>query len=244
MCNKCKSKEYAGLHKGHLKEANKVFPNQKDFNKKLFDAMTKFLNPHHSFYSSLLAVRQKLEQKDFGILQQWNLVRLPLSIIGSNKVRYRTPVVENLHESILSGHMSDLMKNEIDKVLKLFDLKLVYLCCCGVVLGKSEDIDDYYGSTEHINLELLRSAIDAEGNPVVSISDFSKIEVLTMDLHVNDAENRLFSDIEFAIKQFSKAGFPDYDLESDLNFFIQNTFEHHKPQTFEQIQKTELIVVA
>ncbi|MCD8494793.1 MAG: hypothetical protein LRY46_01580 [Candidatus Pacebacteria bacterium] len=106
----------------------------------LTDAMLKTLHPHNPVLAAFVAMIEQLEAKDFGVLAAHKLVRLPLSLIGVDKVRYRTPVVEMLHESILSFNMSDITKQAIQAVLGKHGYCMLFLCSCGVVIGKCADV--------------------------------------------------------------------------------------------------------
>lgn len=78
------------------------------FAKITFDAWTKHLVPHLTILPMFVAMYESWQNKDFGVLRDFNLVRVPLSIIGKDKVRYRTPIIDLLHEAVLSANMSEL----------------------------------------------------------------------------------------------------------------------------------------
>jgi hypothetical protein len=186
----------------------------------LFRALTESLNPHLPILPALLAMVEAVEREDFGVLEQHRLVRLPLSIIGTDKVRYRTQIVEHLHETILSARMSDITMEAVRRVLRRHDLCILFLCSCGVVMGKCPDVRAYYGSDAHVRMDRLRSAIDAAGNPVQVVESFADIAVPTMDLHQNGAEERLFARISELTKTASRAGHTDYSwIKRELQAF-------------------------
>jgi len=220
MCYKYSNPEMAGLHIGHLSLLQGVISKQSDLAGDLFRALTATLNPHMPILPALLAMVEAVERKDFGVLQDHQLVRLPLSIIGTDKVRYRTKMVEHLHETILSARMSEITIDAVRKVLRPHGLCILFLCSCGVVMGKCKDVRSYYGSEAHVRMDRLRSAIDAAGNPVAKINSFSDIMVSTMDLHQNGAEERLFARISELTQIASQAGHTDYGwIERELQMF-------------------------
>lgn len=220
MCYKCDNPEMAGLHSGHLPILQEVMPEQSALASDLFQALTTTLNPHLPILPALLAMAEAVEREDFGVLQEYRLVRLPLSIIGTDKVRYRTEVVEHLHETILSVRMSEITIEAVRTALRPHGLCILFLCSCGVVMGKCPDVRLYYGSDAHVRMDRLRSAIDAAGNPVREIGSFRDIMVPTMDLHENGAEERLFARIGKLTQSASLAGHADYNwIERELRAF-------------------------
>jgi len=220
MCYKCDNPEMAGLHAGHLTLLQGAMPKQSALTAELFEALTATLNPHLPILPALLAMAEAVEHEDFGVLKDHRLVRLPLSIIGTDRVRYRTQIVEHLHETILSARMSEITIEAVRKALRPHGLCILFLCSCGVVMGKCPDVRAYYGSQNHVRMDRLRSAIDAAGNPVHEIESFSDILVPTMDLHENGAEERLFARISELTQIASQAGHTDYDwIERELQAF-------------------------
>jgi hypothetical protein len=220
MCYKCDNPEMAGLHAGHLPLLQEAMTKQSDLARDLFQALTATLNPHLPILPALLAMAEAVERQDFGVLAEHRLVRLPLSIIGNDKVRYRTQTVEHLHETVLSARMSEITMEAVRKALRPHGLCILFLCSCGVVLGKCPDVLAYYGSDAHVRMDRLRSAIDASGNPVRKIESFTDIMVPTMDLHQNGAEERLFARISELTKIASQAGHTDYHwIERELRSF-------------------------
>lgn len=215
--------EMAGLHRGHLTHLQTAAPQIHDISEQLYRALTNNLNPHLPALPALMAMIEMLQEKDFGVLSPHRLVRLPLSIIGTDQVRYRSPVVSWLHETILSMRMSEITIEEIRNILRPHGICLLFLCSCGVVMGRCEDVRRYYGSDAHRRMDRLRSAIDAAGNPVEHVRSLEEIPTTTMDLHCNGAEARLFSRIEALIKSAAPAGSSDYSwIDDELDHFVKS----------------------
>ncbi len=210
MCYKCENPEMAGLHAGHLSTLQKTRPEQSALADDLFRALTTNLHPHLPIFTAFLAMAEAVEREDFGILSEHRLVRLPLSVIGANRVRYRTQMMEWLHDTILSARMSDLTIETVRRALRPHGLCVLFLCSCGVVMGRCGDVQSYNGSRDHVRMDRLRSAIDVAGNPVQKITTLSDIMVPTMDLHSNGAEERLFDRISQLTKLAAQAGHTDY----------------------------------
>jgi hypothetical protein len=220
MCYKCENPEMAGLHAGHLPLITEAAPKVATVTSSLYSALTENLNPHLPALPAFVAMAEALQNDDFGVLGEHRLIRLPLSIIGTDKVRYRTEMVEWLHETVLSLRMSDITVEAIRAALRPHGLCVLFLCSCGVVMGRCEDVRAYYGSEEHRRMDRLRSAIDAAGNPVESAQSFDDIMVPTMDLHQNGAEARLFARIEELTRLAAVAGHQDYHwLDAELQHF-------------------------
>ena len=221
MCYKCNDPEMAGLHAGHLPIVQKHAPSVTKVTGDIFSTLTKNLNPHLPAFTALVAMVESLYKEDFGVLGEHRLIRLPLSVIGSDKVRYRTQTIEWLHESILSMRMSEVTTNSLRRALNRHGLCIMFLCSCGVVIGRCKDVRAFYGSPTHLKMDRLRSAIDASGNPVAEIESLDEILVPTMDLCINGAESRLFARIEELTKAASDAGHQDYAwIDEVLGEFI------------------------
>lgn len=221
MCNKCEKPEMTGVHEGHLLILQKEAPQVSGITRDVHEALTENLNPHLPALTAFVAMAEALSNKDFGVLSDQKLVRLPLSVIGTDKVRYRTPIIDLLHESILSLRMSDLTIEAIRNVLRPHGLCVLFLCSCGVVMGRCEDVHKYYGSDLHKRMDRLRSAIDAEANPVVCVESFEDITVPTMDLHSNGSEERLFTRIEELTQEAAQVGHQNYKwIDTELNNFV------------------------
>ena len=89
-------------------------------------------------------------------------------------------------------------------------------------MGRCEDVKAFYGSDDHKRMDLVRSGVDAEGNPVQTIDSFGDIPVITMDLCTNDAEARMFERIEDLTTVASAAGHRDYSwIDDELDRFIK-----------------------
>lgn len=220
MCNESQDPRMSGLHAGHLKRLQAAMPENSSLIGDVYHGLVKSLNPHLPVLAAILALVDTVRGGDFGVLGKNRLARLPLSIIGVDKVRYRTPLVEDLHESILSFRMSELAVENLRAALKPHGFCVLFLCSCGVVMGRCEDVRKYYGSEAHYRMDRLRSAVDAEGNPVVDIATFDDIQVPTMDLHHSGAEERLFNLVEEIINTATggRANYPW--IQDELDAFI------------------------
>lgn len=199
----------------------------------VYSALTKNLNPHLPALPALVAMIEALREEDYGVLGEFNLVRLPLSIVGADKVRYRTQVVDWLHETILSLRMSDLTIDAVQDVLREHNLCVFFQCSCGVVMGRCDDVRRYHGGDHHERMDALRSAIDADGNRVERVDNLEDIPVRTMDLHHCGAERRLLDRVESLIK-LAAGPRPQFSwLDDELQEFVsdaQNTFNPDEPE--------------
>jgi hypothetical protein len=226
MCFEDATAEMAGLSRDHLACIQDEFEDDLmvELAADIFEPMTADLQPHLPALPAFIALVESLKVDDYGILADYNLVRLPLSLVGADKVRYRTEVVSWLHEAILSLRMSELTVNRIRQALGKHGLSVLFQCSCGVVLGRSDDIENYFGSDHHRRMDALRSAIDAEGNPVVHVTTLDDIPVPTMDLHTDGAEKRLLDRIQELTECAASEGSNHYPwIDAELQRFIAAT---------------------
>jgi len=221
MCTENVKAEMAGLHPGHVSILKSFVPELSELTEQLYAALTQKLKPHLPVLPAILAMVEAVQKRDYGVLQHHNLARLPLSVIGNDAVRYRTPVVDWLHESVLSFRMAELTVNAVKETLRQHDICILFLCSCGIVMGRCSDVRAFYNSEDHQRMDRLRSAIDAAGHPVAQIKSFDDIRVPTMDLHANGAEVRTFDRIEYLTLLAAQAGHADYSwIQSELTRFV------------------------
>lgn len=209
MCNDERIPEMTGLHADHAKIIADFYGDQQQVRQIVQDlhrALTRDLYPHLPVLPGLAAMIESLQRQDFGVLEDFQLVRMPLSIVGADLVRYRTPVVSWLHESVLSFRMSDLAVDALRQALKPHGLCVLFLCSCGVVVGRCDHVLRFYKSAVHREMDQLRSAIDADGHPVREVAYLTDIPVSTMDLSANGAEARMLQRIEDLTRFATLAG--------------------------------------
>ncbi len=196
MCSTYEALAMTGLTEDHVSILQQASPENAQLVQELFDAINMSLRPHLPVLPGLIAAVEAVQNNDYGILSQNQLVRLPLSIVGVNGTRYPTQTVSWLHDSFLPFNMSQYTVSEVRKTLQKHGLCILFLCSCGVVIGKCQYVSGYYGSPDHTRMDRLRSAVDSTGKPIQPVDDFSEIPVKTMDLHQNGAEERLYNRIE------------------------------------------------
>jgi len=187
----------------------------------LFSALTKSLSPHLPVLATFVAMAEFAKEKRFGILKEHEVVRVPLSIIGRDRIRYRTPILNLLHEAIMSFRMSEVSAKNVDGVLRTNGLAVAYLCSCGLVMGSVPAVSAFIKSETICRLDRLRSAIDTEGNPVAEVRHWSEIPA-NMDLGASGEDEALLeriSDLTLAMAQANTQ--PDYTwIETELNHFV------------------------
>lgn len=214
----------AGLHHDHLPALQAAVPQCANLTHAMFRALTAHLTPHLPALPAFTAMAEAVEREEYGVLHDYRLVRLPLSIVGIDKVRYRTPVVSLLHETILSLRMSEITINKLRTALHLRGLCLLFLCSCGVVMGRCPDVRRFYGSGLHHRMDKLRSAIDAAGYPVREVATLRDIPVATMDLHTNGVDARLIERISDLIETAAAVGYPAHpQVDDELAHFVART---------------------
>ena len=137
------------------------------------------------------------------------LVYVPLSIFGDDGQRFRIPIMNDLHEATLTARMSEIAMDVLREALHKHDLDMLFLCCCGLVIGKRDRIDEFYGSQDHVERDRVRSFFDTEATGITmtdSINDLRKRGVVSLDFDpYSYSEDRLFEKIECMLgtaKQF------------------------------------------
>jgi hypothetical protein len=226
MCQNCVAKQQGelmvGLTNDHLRRLLPVTGSKNhQLVSQLFSAMTSALSPHLPVLATFAAMAEFIREKRYGVLHDYNLVRVPLSIIGIDRVRYRTPILMLLHEAILSFRMSQTTGASMQRALANEGLAVAYLCSCGLVMGTEQSITAFLSSDTIRRLDKLRSAIDTEGNPIQEVSGWSQIPV-NMDLHVNGEDQALLERIsDLTLAMASVRSEPNYSwIERELQYFV------------------------
>lgn len=196
MCDVNYDWRMAGLHTDHLSLLQEAAPRVSGITNSLFLALIANLNTRLPVLPALIAMAEQVQDGDFGVLCRYNLVYLPITVVGDNGYLYKTKTISDLHDSIIPLRMSDLTVYGIRKALKPHDLCILFHCPCAVVMGNCRDVVTFYGSEDHRRMDFLRSGIDFVGSPVVQVSSLDDILVPTMGFHSNGAERRLIARIE------------------------------------------------
>jgi hypothetical protein len=199
-----------GLASQHAEKLVGRYPDDARFIYALTGALTKALTPHLLILPMFLAMKHFLDQEKFGVLTDHRLVRVPLSIIPADRKRYRTPIVSLLHETVLSFRMSEYTVNAVSEALKPFGVCVLYLCSCGVVMGRCHDVAAFRGTPAHLQMDRVRSAIDAEGNPVIEVRSWDAIPMPNMDIAANGSEIAMFESISDMTLLAASAEAPEY----------------------------------
>jgi hypothetical protein len=215
MCQGCVAKQQdslmVGLSDRHVEAIERVRPKEdRSFINAVHEAATDALTPHLPLLPMFAAMYRFLQEERYGVLSEYKLIRVPLSIIPQNKKRYRTPIVSLLHETVLSFRMSEHTVNMVNAAARRHGVCILYLCSCGVVMGKCEDVARFQGSPAHRSMDLLRSTIDAEGNPVVDVLHWNEIPSPNMDIAANGSEIELFEDMSDLLMLAAKVQRPEY----------------------------------
>ena len=144
------------------------------------------------------------------------IVYIPLSLFADDGRRFRIPVMEDLHEAVLTARMSEIAMESLRKALREHDLDMIFLCCCGLVLGQRDKIEKFYGSEDHLERDRIRSFFDAESTDisiVKSIDVLRKKGVISPDFsQVSDSEDRVFNRIELMLETAKKFSPPKPDI--------------------------------
>jgi hypothetical protein len=221
MCYNGRDPEMAALNAEHLQLISpELAPASARFAGIVFEAISKDLTPHLPVLVMLTTMHEALMSHNYGVLVAHKLIRTPLSVIPRDKIRYRTPLIAKLHEAVLSFNMSQLTVSRLKQALEKENLCLLFLCSCGVVLGNCDQVREFYGSAEHRDMDRLRSAIDAQGNPVAEVSSWDEIPYPNMD--ISSGERRMFERMAQLLAIASQAGPGNLDwIDASLNNYIK-----------------------
>jgi hypothetical protein len=116
-------------------------------------------------------MKQWLEDGRYGLLEHLRAVRVPLSIVGEDEVRYRPPITEEQHEGWLSFFMAEKNVMWLSEALAGHGLRLYRNCSCGISLVRIQDFDRFQTDQLLQTMDNYRSSLDRLGHPVVELPD-------------------------------------------------------------------------
>jgi hypothetical protein len=236
MCQNCVGKKagdiQAGLSPQHRDLIISEMPEQAEILRDLYGTMTAHLAPKLPVFALFAAMIEQHNQGDFGVLADFALVRAPLSLVDEHRNRWRTPILEVLHECVLSFRMSELTIGAVQKALHRHNLAVTFLCSCGTTIGTQAASTSFFGSDVHREMDMLRSAIDAEGNPVIHAANWQGVP-RTMDIAANKAETRLLERVGHLCLLACQVEPPRYPgIESTLKAFMERAGHVTEQVTF------------
>lgn len=184
MCQEGFNPRMAPLTSAHAEFLKVRFPEDAALIDDLFQALTAGLNPHFNVLALLLMMARAKQDGSYGLAGTlWGeAVRFPLSVVTpENGVRHRTPLLGDLHASVLSLNMSQATMARVDRVLAKHDLAVQMMCSCGVLIMDRRLAANILDDPTLLDMDRYRSSLDGLGRPVVSVRQSHEIPVDNMD---------------------------------------------------------------
>jgi len=229
MCNDEKNPRLEPLTRQHLEYLKEKFPSQQEFLESVFNAITFNLNPGLNILALMSVMYQRFNEGKYGILKQFNAVRFPLSLVGVDNIRYRTPIMKELHETVLSFNMGSKNVNMLNVALEKLGIKVAMTCSCGVVLLAKEKSENFYSSQLLMDMDNYRSVLDRFGYPVKYVSGLGDIPCLTVDATEQDKDifeqvDQLVEDMLQNVQVDQIEYFDERGIEASKSELIKHVF--------------------
>lgn len=167
------------------------YPEHTGFIDAVHAAITNSLHPHFAVLPALTVMYDHHRRGQYGLLHEFEAVRLPLSIVGKSNTRWRTETVRNLHDAFLPFAMAGRNCDLLDEVMTAHGVTLFRDCSCGIVMIDTNRANEYRNSTIRRHLNHYRSSLDRMGAPVQEVCCLNHITEPTMD--ITDGEKSMFS---------------------------------------------------
>ena len=217
MCTSVFQSFMARVNESHLGQMRHLVPDETfEIVAEIFEEVDECISTPIPFITTIAVAVDACRKGFSGVLGD-DLVCIPFTTCDVYGARYRTPLMEILHETFLTARMSELAMDALRRVLHKYDMDVCFLCCCGTVVGTREAIGAFYGSALHHTWDGLRSLYNSEPTPLESIDSFEELEgVQTIDLR--GAERGLFREIDrmlTALAQNSQPTHLDHSLLTD-----------------------------
>ncbi len=226
MCNANFNPRLAPVTETQAKKLQSLYPVQSAFIKDVHAAMTDGLAPQTNLLVMFTLLRHQYQQKASGILANYKLLYVPLSIVAKTGerlwTRFRPQAVKELHTSFLSFMMAETNRNAVNAVCGKYGLAFGQGHCCGVLFGTPDAIKAYQNSELYRERNFLRSGIESLAMPVEEVS-FEEIPENNIDLGI--AEREFF---ELYQEVCDKLPLPACTHKIPENFMerIDGTWEH------------------
>jgi hypothetical protein len=191
MCNPLFNPRLSPANPHHVQELQDLYPKQSEFIQDIYSAMTKGLAPQVNLLVMFTLLRHQYQQNARGILSEYNLLYVPLSIVAKTAkmtwTRFRPKSVKELHTAFLSFMMAETNRVAVNSVCGKYGLAMGQAHCCGVLFGSPEDIREFQKSRLYALRNFLRSAIESLAMPVEEVS-FEEIPEKNIDLGISERE--------------------------------------------------------
>lgn len=165
-----------------LQMLGEYYPNHTRFINAAYAAVNDGLHPHYAVLPALTVMFDHHTRGQFGLLCEFEAVRLPLSIVGASNTRWRTKTVRELHDAFLPFAMAGRNCNLIEQVCRDHGVVFFRDCSCGLVMTSLSKAAEYANSAVRKCLNAFRSSLDRIGAPVKDTCCLNDIPEETMDL--------------------------------------------------------------
>lgn len=184
MCQAGFRSRTAPLTESHIAFLADHLPQDADLIVSAGNALTEGLNPHANTLALIGVMAKHHREGRRGLAGSlWgDAVRFPLSVVTpEDGVRHRTPLLEEMHASVLSLNMSQGTMERLDAALAPRGLACRMMCSCGVVLLRRDRAARFSTDPNVLAMDRFRSMLDGLGMPVLHIASSHDIPVQNMD---------------------------------------------------------------
>lgn len=181
----------SGIAPVHLDIIARHYPQQAEFARALYPALSFHLHAPLPYIASLVVLRQQFMDGKYGTMKQVRAVRMMLSILAEKNgklQRYLTPIIALARQSWLTINMAMKNRAGIEQVCRDYGVELVTMCCCSISLTRLGDKEAVLNSGLVRLQDHVRSAADRLAVPVHVVSDFSHIPQDNAELTVDEIE--------------------------------------------------------
>ena len=162
----------------------------------IFKGLTEYIYPQSLSFITLLAAIDAFKKEDFGMFADYEVVYVPVIILGESHKRYYTDLMHCIYEALLPMRVSRLAKECMQRALQEHGISILFFCNGSFLIGSTENIRAFSGSLEHTRREKLYSALNSIRYPIRIIGNIDEILEPTIDLSPSGTERRLLGKIE------------------------------------------------
>lgn len=219
MCQTTQNPLMANTTEQHIMRLNQILPDVRELSADLHEGVSEYVFMQIPLFSTLAVLASEVKKGVHSGFFGDGVAYVPFTVGEANGTRYRTRIMELLHEVFLTANMSEPAMQSVKEILHKHELDMLSLCCCGTMLGKREKIEEIRDSQAHLDFDKISTFFDAIPTDIVLVKSLGDLEgVQLLDTAASGAEQELLQKIEEVTHFLSKVRVePDLDVSlSDL----------------------------
>lgn len=217
MCQTTQNPLMANTTEQHIMRLNQILPDVRELSADLYEGVSEYIFMQIPFFSTIAVLASEVKRGIHSGFFGDGVAYIPFTVGEADGTRYRTRIMELLHEVFLTANMSEPTTQSVKEILHKYGLDMLSLCCCGTMIGEQGKIEEIRGSQEHLDFDKISTFFDAIPTDIVLVKSLGDLEdVRLLDTAASGAEQKLLQEIEEVTHFLSKVRV-EPELDVSLN---------------------------